>query len=150
MARPVTAKGTKLRIIQGNGATPEVFTAFCALTAKGINFQSQSNDFFVPDCDNPDDPAWRQIAKSGLSATISGQGTLDLTGAAPRYMAAFLDETSANYRVQINQALAVGGGYWEGAFMLTAYEVTGNDGELVTANITLESDGPVTWVPAIA
>lgn len=149
MARPKTAKGTKLRIMQGNGATPEVFEAFCALTAKGINFQSQTNDFYVPDCDNPDDPAWREIAKAGLSATISGQGTLDLDANAT-YQAAFENENSSNYRVLINLSLAAGGGYWEGAFMLTTYEVTGNDGELVQANITLESDGPVSWVPAAA
>lgn len=56
MAKPVTVKGTKVRLLQGNGASPEVFTSFCGLTAKSINFQTNTNETFIPDCDDPEAP----------------------------------------------------------------------------------------------
>lgn len=148
MAKPNTAKGTKFRILMGNGASPQVFAALCGLTAKSINFQTQTNDFYVPDCTNPDDPAWREITKSGKSATISGQGTLNMDSH-EEFFEAWEDPDSRSYRVELNVGSVNNGGYWAGLFNLTQYNVTGNDGELITAELTLESDGPIVWVPAV-
>ena len=69
--------GSKLLVKIGDGADPEVFTADCLInTSRGIQFQSDTNEFIMPDCDNPDDPAWKSVTKDGLSATISGAGML--------------------------------------------------------------------------
>ena len=147
MAKPVTIKGTAFRLFLGDGATPEVFSALCGLTTKGINFQTNTNESFVPDCDNPDDPAWREITKSGKFATITGSGIMDAVGAFPRYRDAYDSADSVNMQVRMGASGAFLGGYWEGAFMLTQFNVTGNDGDKVNVEITMESDGEVTWVP---
>ncbi len=147
MAKPSTANATKLQIMMGNGATPEVFLTYCALTTKSIRFTTQTNEVYVPDCDNPDDPAWREITKAGRAVTVTGQGVMDMINAFGRYRAAYDNELSSNYRILINLSAALGGGYWVGAFMLTEFEVGASDGEKINANITLESDGPVVWVP---
>lgn len=144
MAQPNTVKGTKLRILFGEGG-PVVYTQLCALNAKGINFQTNTNQVFVPDCDNPDDPAWREITKSGRFASITGNGILDLTNGLAKFQSAFDNEDSIPLRVEIDIADTAGGGYWQGNFMLTQLNITGNDGELVQVAITLESDGAVTF-----
>lgn len=148
MTKPNVAKGTKFRLLMGDGQSPESFVALCGLTTKGINFQTNTNEQFIPDCDNPDDPAWRDITKSGRFASLSGSGILDMTGAFPRYQAAYASADPVNMRVYFNLTAAEGGGYWEGAFMLTTFNVQGPDGDNVTAEIALESDGEVVWVPA--
>lgn len=149
MAKPKTVKGTKVRLLQGDGATPtEAFTAFCGLTARSINFQTNTNETNVPDCDDPDAPQWRELAKAGRFVSVSGSGILDME-ALERYQEAYDSPDSVNYRIEIAVPALDNGGYWEGAFMTTGFTVTGNDGELAQVELTLESDGPVTWEPAV-
>lgn len=147
MAKPKTVKGTKVRLLQGNGATPEVFTGFCGLTAKSINFQTNTNETFVPDCDNPDAPQWRELSKSGRYVSLSGSGLLNMASLAS-FQAAYDEDETATYRFEIAVPVLEHGGHWEGQFMLTNFQITGNDGELTQAEITLESSGEVVWVPA--
>lgn len=148
MAKPVTVKGTKVRLLQGDGADPEVFTKFCGLTAKSINFQTNTNEQFVPDCTDPDAPAWRELTKSGRFVSISGSGLLDMDALAA-YQAAYDSEDAANYRFEIAVPALDNGGHWLAPMMLTNFQVTGNDGELATVEIALESSGEVVWVPAV-
>ena len=148
MAKPVTVKGTKVRLLQGDGAEPEVFSAFCGLTAKSINFQTNTNETFVPDCDNPDAPQWRELTKSGRYVSISGSGLLNM-GSLDSFQAAYDADETATYRFEIAVPALQNGGYWIGQFMLTNFQVTGNDGDLTQVEITLESSGEVTWVAAV-
>lgn len=63
----------------------------------------------------------------------------------------FASDDAKNVRVLLNGVLlADGGGHWAGAFKLTGWEVTGTRNEKATVTVTLESDGPVTWVDASA
>jgi hypothetical protein len=104
----------------------------------------------MPDCDNPDDPAWKSVTKDGLSATISGAGML-YTASVSEWYTWFNGDDSKNIQFTLNVPLASGGGYWQGAFKLTNFEVT-SDGnkEQSTCNVTLVSDGAVTWNDAAA
>lgn len=143
--------GSKLLVKIGDAASPEVFTADCLInTSRGIQFQSDTNEFVMPDCDNPDDPAWKSVTKDGLSATISGAGMLYTASVADWYDW-FNGDDSKNIQFALNVPAASGGGYWEGAFKLTQFEVT-SDGnkDQSTCNVTLVSDGPVTWNDAAA
>jgi hypothetical protein len=143
--------GSKLLVKIGDGASPEVFTADCLInTSRGIQFQSDTNEFIMPDCYNPDDPAWKSVTKDGLSATISGAGMLYTASVADWYEW-FAGDDAKNIQFTLNVPLASGGGYWAGAFKLTSFEVT-SDGnkEQSTCTVTLVSDGPVTWTDAAA
>jgi hypothetical protein len=151
MAPVPSVTGSKLRVNIGDGASPEVFTADCLInTSRGIKFQSDTNQTIMPDCDNPDDPAWKSVTKDGLSATITGAGRL-YTASVSDWYDWFNGDDSKNVQFDLNVPLAKGGGYWQGAFKLTDFEVT-SDGnkEQSTCNVTLISDGPVAWVDAVA
>jgi hypothetical protein len=135
----------------GDAASPEVFTPDCLInTSRGIQFQSDTNEFVMPDCDNPDDPAWKSVTKDGLSATISGAGML-YTASLSEWYTWFNGDDGKSILFSVNVLLAAGGGYWEGSFKLTQFEVT-SDGnkEQSTCNVTLVSDGAVTWNDAAA
>ncbi len=147
MAEPKVVKGTLVSIMLGDGATDEEFAAFCGINAKTINFQSNTNEDFIYNCDSLDTPPWRNLTKSGRFLSVSGNGLLDST-ALERYWAAYGDDDAVNAQVSIGVPALDGGGYWECAMMLTQLNITGNNGEKTTVEISLESSGPVTWVAA--
>lgn len=148
MASVATMSGTKLVVQLGDGEVSEAFAADCMINAeRGISFTSDTNDFIVPDCTNPDDPAWKEVVKDGLSASITGSGLLHTTNT-EAWFDWFKGEDTKNCRVLLNVLAAVGGGYWAGAFHLTSFEVTGNRGDKAQVSVSMVSSGPVTWTDA--
>lgn len=151
MAPVPSVTGSKLLVKIGDGASPEVFTADCLInTSRGVKFTSDTNQTIMPDCDNPDDPAWKSVTKDGLTATITGAGML-YTASVSDWYDWFNSDDAKNIQFALNVPLAKGGGYWAGAFKLTDFEVT-SDGNKAqsTCNVTLMSDGPVAWTDAAA
>lgn len=149
MAPVKTINGQKLLIKVGDGASPEVFAPDCLInTERGIQFSSETNESIVPDCLDPDAPAWKELNVDGLSAAITGSGMLHTTSI-PDWDAWFRSGAAKNIRVELaDVALADGGGYWEGAFYLTGWEVGGDRKQKSTSSITLASSGVVTWTDA--
>ena len=148
MAPVSTMSGTKLVVQLGDGGGPEVFAADCMInTERGIAFSSDTNDFIVPDCDNPDDPAWKEVVKDGLSASITGSGLLHTVNT-EAWFDWFKGSATKNCRVLVNVLAAAGGGYWAGAFHLTSFEVTGTRGDKAQVSVTMVSSGAVTWTDA--
>ena len=76
MAQPTVIAGTKLLLLVGNGASPEVFAEPCGLTSKGFDMAASTNNTLIPDCDDPEAPAWEAKDVNSLSATVSGQGVM--------------------------------------------------------------------------
>jgi hypothetical protein len=142
-------RGVKLLIKVGDGASPEVFTANCTINAaRGINFEARTNEFNIPDCDDPDLMAWVAREKVSLSGDISGAGILN-TPDAQTYFDWVSSADAQNVRVYLDGISAAdGGGYWAGAYHCTQFNVTGDRGGKVEATITLQSDGAVTWTDA--
>lgn len=140
MAQLTSLRGTALYIKVGDAASPEVFAHPCLInTKRGIQFQSSSNKIIVPDCSNPDDPAWTQAIKDSLSATISGAGTLDnVLATIQLYDGWFRGSTQKNVQVWLGAV-----GKWAGAFDLTNFEITGDRGGLAEVSLTLESYGTI-------
>ncbi|MFN3746703.1 MAG: phage tail tube protein [Hyphomicrobiaceae bacterium] len=148
MAQVQTLNGTQLLVQVGDGADPEVFAHDCLInTDRGIQFSADQNRQVVPDCEDPDTPAWSELSLDGLSAVINGAGMLH-TPSVAGWFAWFTSGASKNVRVRVNAAAAAGGGYWAGRFKLTDFEVTGARNEKSTVSVTLGSDGPVAWVAA--
>lgn len=147
MAAVKAMNGTKLLVQIGDGGTVEDFTHDCLInTDRGIAFSSETNRQVIPDCDNPDDPAWSMLNKDGLSATVTGAGMLH-TSSVETWFDWFNSDDAKNIRVNVNVAGADGGGYWAFAAKLTAFEITGSRNEKAECTVTIESDGVVAWTP---
>jgi hypothetical protein len=144
MARVKKARGVKLVLKVGDGADPENFAAKCSINAaRGITFSSATNEFPDIDCDDPEAVAWVLREKSNLSAAINGAGTLN-TPDVQGFYDWQVDPLSKNCQVVLDVPSADGGVIFEGAFHLTQFEMTGNQGTLVETTIALQSDGEVT------
>ncbi len=136
-----TAKGTELLIEIGDGQDPEVFSAPCGINTKNFNREAATNTFDVPDCDNPDDPAWLERVVQSFSSSISGGGQLH-TQSSQIWDDFFTSGLPKNLKITVP-----GVGVFIGEYILTGFDLSGNRGELVSVDVTLESNGPVVKQP---
>lgn len=147
MAAVKHARGVQLLLKVGNGAEPEVFTAFCTVNAaRGITFTSATNEINIPDCDDPDQISWLAREKVSLSVAVTGAGVLN-TPDVQAFYDWLTDEDSKNCQIVIDVASADGGVIFEGFFHLTDFAITGDRGAKMQCTLTLASDGEVTSAP---
>lgn len=137
MTKPTTKKFGEFLIEVGDGGSPETFGAPCGLTSKSFSLAASTNDTQVPDCDDPDAPAWLERAVVTLSRDISGSGVL-----AVEFQQTWDDwGTSADSR---NVRITLGNFRWAGKYLLTTFEQTADLGDKVKVNVSMQSDGQVT------
>lgn len=146
MAAVKHARGVKLLLKVGDGATPEVFTAYCTINAaRSIKGTATTNEFNIPDCADPDLLAWVVREKVSLSYSVNGAGILN-TPDVEAFATWLAAESSKNCQMVVDVPSADGGVIFEGAFHLTDFEITGDRGGKMEANISLASDGTITVV----
>jgi len=144
MATVKHARGVKLLVKVGDGADPEVFSAYCTINStRGITFTSTTREFNLPDCSNPDQIAWVAREKDGLSVNVTGGGILN-TPDVEEFFDWWKSEDSKNVQIVVDVPSVDGGVIFEGAFHLTEFGITGDRGGKQEASITLASDGEVT------
>lgn len=141
MTKPTTFRFGEMLIEIGNGASPEVFTAPCGLTSKGFNGAAATSDTLVPDCDDPDAPAWLERAVTSLSRDVSGDGVLSA-----EYEQAWDDWWSGG--LTKNVRITIGSFAWTGAYILNTFNITGAQGEKLKVAVSMQSDGQVTRAAA--
>lgn len=148
MAKSTTVRFSKFIVRLGDGASPvEVFAAPCGFNSKSFNRSKSFGETTVPNCPDDDAPAWTERDVQSMSATISGEGVLAKQAVA-RWEAAFAAEVSTNCEVELIYPDGDSELY-TGAFHLESFEISGTRGERVTANITLQSDGPVDYARTV-
>jgi predicted secreted protein len=150
MAQPKTLNGKQLLVKIGDGGSPtETFASDCLINLdRAFELTADGNDVSVPDCDNPSAPAWREKIIQTLSANVSGGGRLH-TSVVEAYFTWLTTGASKNVRLELGGVSAAnGGGYFSGAYKLTRFALSGSDGDLATAEVTLESTGAITWTDA--
>lgn len=130
----------------GDGADPEVFSAPCGFTEKGLSFSRELGEVTIPDCADEEAPAWVGRETTSQSATLSGQGVLTIE-ALPIWLALLNSTESVNARVEIWVSGAKVG-HWQGAFALESFENSAPKGERVNVNVTLQSDGEISYTAA--
>lgn len=142
MAKPTTVKAVDMLILIGDGATPtEAFTAPCGLTTRGFTLSANSNEVQVPDCDDPDAPAWVERAVATMSGQVTGNGVM-AKESFTLWRDWALSGLAKNARVQLVEP---GMGYYSGAFILSNFQLSGDNGDKVKVDITMDSDGQVIW-----
>lgn len=149
MAAPTTlAAGdflVKLETSEGSG----VFEAPCGLTSKGFSQSLSVQETIVPDCDDPDAPAQVERAGDALSREFTGSGVLAM-GSRSKWQNWYDSGLKKKCRVYLDTTLANSGGYWEGYFLLTTFNVSAERGQKVRCEVTMMSDGLIDWNDAAA
>lgn len=141
MAGPSTFQGEELLVQISDGASPEVYSHRCMInTNRSFSRSAQTTQEVVPDCTDPSLPGWVETEVDGLSATISGEGMIDL-GSQEFFDEWFESGASKNVKVKQNKA---GGRTYTGAYKLTQCDMNGVRKSKATGAMTMVSTGPVT------
>jgi hypothetical protein len=145
LAAPVTIKGGKVRVLLSAGGSPETFAAPCGFTSRSITFTKALNDFSLPDCSNPDSVDWLGRDAVSLSMSVSGEGVL-AADAVETWMAAWEDVDSVGVKIEIEFPATTH--TWTGLMHVESLEVGAQNGQRVTLNVSMQSDGEMTRVSA--
>jgi predicted secreted protein len=143
MAQPTVLAGTKLLILVGDGNSPEVFSQPCGLTTRGIAFTAQTNSTLIPDCDNPELPAWEAKDVNSIAAQVTGNGVMAVESF-DTWNDWFQTAEARTCQITLDDPAL---GHWQGDFILTSLRYGGARGQKVTVDITLDNTGAVVWVP---
>jgi predicted secreted protein len=143
MAQPTVLSGSKLLILVGDGGTPEVFATPCGLTSKDVTFSASTNSTLIPDCADPEAPAWEAKDVNALSAQVTGSGVMAVESF-DVWNDWFQQATLKNCQIVLDDPAL---GQWEGQFILATLKYGGVRGQKVTVDITLDNSGAVVWVP---
>lgn len=137
-----TTKSFKQFIVEIETA-PGVWGAKCGFTSKGSNMSASTSSASVPDCTNPEAPAWEIKGVDTLSGQISQSGVM-------------ASEDSIFWEQWFDTGLPKnirkrypGVGYRQGPAVLTALGESvalKSDGNLVQRNVTLDNAGAWPWV----
>ncbi len=155
MAAPTVIPGTKLLILisawglDSPSGSPDVFTEPCGLTTKNFTLAASTNTTLIPDCVDPSLPAWEAKDVNALSAECTGTGVMACESF-HTWADWFLGATARPARIQLVSpvTLPLSLGYFLGSFVLSSLKYGGVRGTKVTLDITMVSDGPVTFVVA--
>jgi len=147
MAQPTTIRHGKFKIYVEDPNSAGTYIAPCAFTEKALTLAGSPVEDVIPDCDNPDAPAWVGRSIGSLSASVSASG-LWAAEAYETWRTLFLAGEPFNVRVEFDETGANGGGYYAGAAVLTSLGNSSSQGKRVEASVELASDGAWTWTAA--
>lgn len=138
MAPPTTVKFGKFRVLLGDGNSPELFTAPCGFTSKSLVLSKNLTEVNLPDCNDPDAPAWVGRDVESLTASITGEGVM-ASESADEWMDAFESTESVSVRVEIEFPTLTYA--YEGKMHIASMTLGAEQGGRVTNNIEMQSDG---------
>jgi len=140
-------KSTRVAIMMGDGATPEVFSPMCGITTKGFQQTRATSDTVDWDCADPDATPVTVRDVGATDWTISGSGLLHRPLLA-KVQDAFDSADATNYRFMFDEPTGseVIDGYYEGPGIITDLNITGTNGEYVQISITISAAGAKAFV----
>lgn len=143
MTKPTTTTFGGFVVQLGDGGSPETFAAPCGFTSKAFNQTSNTQETSVPDCDDPDAPAYIERGVDTQSAEITGTGVM-AQGAFDTWENWRASGLSKNCRIY---PMGLSNGYYQGAFVLTQFNNAVQRGQKVNIDVQMQSDGQYTWNP---
>lgn len=142
MTQATVIPGTKLLILVGDGADPEVFATPCGLTTSTFSLTATTGSTSVPDCSDPELPVWDTKDITSLAAQVTGSGVMAVESF-DTWNNWFIGATAKNVQIKLDQASL---GQYEGQFILSNFKLNGTRGQKVTVDITIDNNNAVTWV----
>ncbi len=147
MATAVTTTFAKFKILIGDGSDPEVFTAICGLTSKGIQYTSDVVTSEVPDCADEDLPSWQEKDVKSISISISGSGMWSKASHGDM-VDWFMSASKKNVRIEYADADSGDPKTLTGPAVLTSLSNSVEKGGRVSADIAIEFAAKPTVVDA--
>lgn len=145
MAQPTVTSFGKGILYIGDGAGPEVFTKICGFNSISLSIEKDTNDVTIPDCDDPDAPAWKSTDVLALAWSAEAEGIM-AKEAEPLIWAATNKGTPTNIRLRL-----IGSGTGSGTPDLqfsgaahVAHSITGERGSKWQVSLTVTGDGALT------
>lgn len=137
-------------IKMGDGATPtELFTTICGMQDVTLNETVNTNDRFVRDCAKPGEVPQRRVQPSGKQTDLTGTGLTNADNIASIRAALGV---SKSYRVEVYKRDGTDAGdllgTFAGKFVMTAANLNMSLETPGSAEITLASDGALTYTAA--
>lgn len=133
-------KGRLLLVKIGDGASPEVFANVCGIQTRSFNLSATEVDTTIPDCDNPGDAVVRTAEPGIVNRTFSGSGKF-VSGATSDIL---MDHVNAA-TVFNAQVVVPGLGEYEGSWMVSEFEFSGEMEGNMDFNATFVAAGPLTF-----
>ncbi|WP_257154248.1 phage tail protein [Paracoccus pantotrophus] len=147
--KATTTRSKKMFVRLSNGAEPPVFIAPCGFTEKSFNRSKTFGETVTPYCEGGDDIVdWVERDTVSMTASISGQGVM-ARQSVPTWEAALASADSIECEVEIEWPDGSKELY-TGRFHVESLEIGSPEGQRVTSNVSMQSDGPVEYerVPA--
>lgn len=134
-------------LLIGNGANPEVFSSWCGITQITKTTNKETGTVAMPDCDDPDLPAWM------IAYLISNQMVINFSGTLPQESLPDWDAWDReggykNVRWYRNLSAGAGGGYYQGPALLSQWEEGADIRAPFTFTGAVTFSGKPDWVPA--
>ncbi|WP_411838677.1 phage tail tube protein [Paracoccus sp. ME4] len=143
MARPTTFVGSSVALFL-EGTPAGTYARPCGLTNHTFTFSKNATDVTVPDCNDPELPAWIERGVESLDFSGSGTGVL-AAEAVDTWWDAFNSAESINARIYVGKPTDTANGrYWQGKVHVTSFEVTGERGNKAQVSVSVVSDGQLT------
>lgn len=145
MAAATTISFNKLRVLLGDGASPETFSAPCGFSQRSLNRVKSLKEDLEVDCDDEDAPAWKARTVESLEWSVTGEGVLPQESV--RLWEDFFN-SSESRNVRIEMLYPSETIFLMGKAHLANYTIGANRGEKVTKNIDLQGDGALAEITA--
>lgn len=149
MAQATTIPFGAIKILIGDGASPENFVAPCGLTSLTDTTNVETNTTNIPDCEDPDMASWLAIDEVSRQKVVSGSGILSRE-AFKRWQDWDLAGGFKNAKVVYDLSAANGGGELSGRVLLTTFEKTAEAKGRWQISVGITFDGKPEWDPASA
>lgn len=140
MAQPQTAAARELLLyLQEPGVSPAQFIFACGINSKSLNGTLNTSEAPLQDCDDPTGLAVRRVVANWYGEELTGTGLL-AKEIFETFEEVYRSGAAHNWRIGVE-----GFGYWQGPFVMTARNVGGEAEGFVTVELTMMSDGNVTF-----
>jgi hypothetical protein len=147
MAQPTTIKGGKFRVLLGDDANPTVYSSPCGFTSRSLTLTKGLNEQNIPDCDDPDKIDWVGRDATSLSMSVSGEGVL-AAQSSDAWLDAWHSVESVPVKIEIEfPAKTI---TYTGKMHVETIELGAPNGQRVTNNVSMQSDGEMVRVTAPA
>lgn len=130
--------GRLLLIKIGDGNSPEVFANLCGVKTQSFNLGANEVDTTIPNCNDPGSKVQRTIEPGIVNRTFSGSGAFVSGGTQEILMGHVNAATVFNAQVVVP-----GLGEYEGSWMVSDFEFTGEMEGNMEFSATFSAAGPL-------